>query len=151
MNPLLGAAGWGGGGFRKCSKQYCTCSPTFHYMLQYVASHCVLLHLLYLYNDMICDFILPVSLVGLIAIGSANSDWPDFVTHATYTTTKNKKKLHYENFIWEKGDLIIILWALPIKIVSGMLWEQRTTSQFMTSNMMARLSGPSSQSLSRFE
>lgn len=60
-------------------------------MLQYVVSHRVLLHLLYLYNDMICDFILPVSLVGLIAIGSANSDWPDFVTHATYTITINKK------------------------------------------------------------
>lgn len=26
---------------------------------------------------------LPVSLVGRIAIGSASSDWPDFVTQAT--------------------------------------------------------------------
>lgn len=37
-------------------------------------------------------FILPVSLVGLIAIGSANSDWPDFVTQATYHGKSNEKQ-----------------------------------------------------------
>ena len=36
--------------------------------------------------------ILPVSLVGLIAIGSANSDWPDFVTQATYHGKSNEKR-----------------------------------------------------------
>lgn len=36
--------------------------------------------------------ILPVSLVGLIAIGSANSDWPDFVTQATYHGKSNEKQ-----------------------------------------------------------
>ena len=29
------------------------------------------------------NFYTPVSLVGRIAIGSANSDWPDLVTQAT--------------------------------------------------------------------
>lgn len=36
--------------------------------------------------------ILPVSLVGLIAIGSANSDWPDLVTQATCHGKSNEKQ-----------------------------------------------------------